>query len=174
VPTPVATPVPPAEAPPTYAPGATETISGLGVGEPGPSWSGPLLDGGTLDGSTLVGKPTVIRFGLDCAECPTADLEAFEAAHRQAGSTANFLVVAAGEPTPGWTAALFQRLGTSVPLVFDWDHRIASAFKLNIPGTIVLDADGRVAYVASGALSADELFGLIQKFKVEPTPGASS
>ena len=82
------------------------------------------------------------------------------------------MVVAAGEPTPGWTAALFQRLGTTVPLVFDWDHRIASAFKWNILGTIVLDAHGRVAYVAPGALSADELLGVIQKFKDEPTPSA--
>jgi peroxiredoxin len=173
VPTPVATPVPSVEAPPTHEPGATETISGLAVGVPAPGWSGPLLLGGTLDGSILIGKPTVIWFGLNCSNCPTTDLEAFEAAHRQAGAAANFLVVAGGEPTPGWTAALFQRLGITVPLVFDWDQRIASAFKLNILGTVVLDASGRVAYVTREALSADELLGLVETLKVEPTPGAS-
>ncbi len=173
VPTPVATSTPSTEAPPTYGPGATETISGLAIKDPAPSWSGPLLGGGTLDSPTLEGKPTAIWFGLGCADCPTTDLEAFEAAHRQAGTSANLVAVSAGEPTPGWTAALFQRLGITVPLVFDWDGRIASDFKLNILGTIVLDTDGRVAYVAPGALSTDEILGLVQKLGPEPTPGAS-
>ncbi len=169
VPTPSATAVPSSEAPPTYAPGATETISGLAIGDLAPTWSGPLLNGGTLEGSSLVGKPTVIWFELNCADCPTTDLEAFEAAHRQVGSEANFVVVAGGEPTPGWTAALFQRLGITVPLVFDWDHRIPSAFKLNILGTIVLDASGRVAYVAPGAMSTEQILGLVRKLKPEST-----
>ncbi len=172
VPTPSATAVPSSEAPPTYAPGATETISGLAIGDLAPTWSGPLLNGGTLEGSSLVGKPTVITFGLTalhCADCPTTDLEAFEAAHRQVGTEANFVVVAGGEPTPGWTAALFQRLGITVPLVFDWDHRIASAFKLTILPTIVLDASGRVAYVAPGAMSTEQILGLVRKLKPEST-----
>ncbi len=159
VPTAVAT-AEPAWAPPTYVPW---TISGLAIGGAAPSWSGPRLGGGTLDSSTLLGNPTVIWFGLGCADCPTTDLEAFEAAHRQTGTAANFVVVAGGEPTPGWTAALFQRLGITVPLVFDWDGRIASAFKMNTWGTIVLDTRGRVAEVAQGALSADKLLGAIQK-----------
>lgn len=169
VPTPSATAVPSREAPPTYAPGATETISGLAIGDLAPTWSGPLLNGGTLEGSSLVGKPTVIWFGFNCADCPTTDLEAFEAAHRQVGSEANLVVVAGGEPTPGWTAALFQRLGITVPLVFDWDTRIASAFKLGILGTIVLDASGRVAYVAPGAMSTEQILGLVRKLKPEST-----
>lgn len=169
VPTPSATPVPSTEPPPTYAPGATETISGLAHGDPVPLWSGPLLGGGTLEGSSLVDRPTVIWFGLGCANCPTTDLEAFEAAYRQLGSEANLVVVAGGEPTPGWTATLFQRLGITVPLVFDWDGRIASSFKLNILGTVVLDAGGRVASVAPGAMSTDQILGLVQKLEPAPT-----
>ncbi len=153
VPTPSATAVPSSEAPPTYAPGAHESISGLAIGDLAPTWSGPLLNGGTLEGSSLVGKPTVIWFRFYCADCPTTDLEAFEAAHRQVGTEANLVVVARGEPTPGWTAALFQRLVITVPLVFDWDTRISDAFTLGSLGTIVLDASGRVAYVAPGAMS---------------------
>jgi peroxiredoxin len=173
VPTPVATPAPSGDAPPTQQPGTSETISGLAAGDPVPRWSGPLLSGATLDSSSLEGKPTVIWFGLGgCVDCPTADLAAFDTAHRQMGTEANFVVVAGGEPTPGWTAALLQRLGITVPLVFDWDQRIASTFKLNILGTIVLDASGRVTHVAPAALSADELVELVEMVKSESAPGA--
>ena len=37
------------------------------------------------------------------------------------------------------------------------------SFELKTLGTVVLDASGRVAYVAPGAISADELVGLVQK-----------
>lgn len=173
VPTPVATPVPSVDAPPTQEPGAFDSISGLAVGDSVPHWSGPLLSGATLDSSTLEGKPTVIWFGFGgCADCPTADLEAFDRAHSQGGTEANFVVVAGGEPTPGWTAALFQRLGIAVPLVFDWDQRIASTFRLNILGTMVLDASGRVSYVAPTALSADELLEVVEMVQGESAPGS--
>jgi len=174
VPTPEPTPTRSFEPPPTYAPGATETVSGLALDQPAPAWSGPLLGGGTLDASSLAGKPTVIWFGLGCADCPTTDLQTFDTAHRALGESANLVVIASGEPTPGWTAALFRRLGLTVPLVFDWDGHIERAFEMTVLGTVVFDSDGRLATATPGGMTADEIEGLVEKLSRTPSPSPGS
>jgi peroxiredoxin len=156
--TPAPTPVPSNAPPPSQAAGEGESIMGLAIGDPAPHWSGSLLRGGIVDSSALLGKPTVIWFDLGgCLSCPTTPLEEFEAAYRRAGTRANFVIVAGGEPTPGWTAERFDRLGITVPLVFDWDQAITRAFQVNVMPTIVLDASGRLVSVTPGTLSADEI-----------------
>jgi Asp-tRNA(Asn)/Glu-tRNA(Gln) amidotransferase A subunit family amidase len=85
----------------------------------------------------LLGKPTVIWFGLGgCTQCPFAALQELETAHQRAGTSANVVIVASGEPTPGWTVATFDDLGITVPLIFDWDQATARAFRLNVLPTI--------------------------------------
>jgi peroxiredoxin len=180
IPAPVATPLPSVEPGATASPvtgtgtGSGETISGLAIGDPMPHWTGPLLGGGTLDGSALLGKPTVIWFGVGgCTACPFAALQELETAHRRAGTSANVVIIASGEPTPGWTAAKFNELGITVPLVFDWDQGITRAFQLNILPTIVLDASGRVVAVSADTLSADEIGVLLDEAAAAGSPSAA-
>ena len=157
VPTPGRSPEPP---PPSPVPGATEVVSGLSTGEAMPQWSGPLAAGGTFQSSSLVGRPAAIWFftGGTCDGCPLSDLESFAATAASFGSSASFVVISSGEPTPGWTRDLLTRLGIrDLPVILDFGGAIPQGLKMNIFGTILIDADGRVAEVVPGLMDPETL-----------------
>ena len=161
VPTPVGSPEPP---PPSPAPGATEVVSGLSTGEVMPEWSGPLAAGGTFHSSGLVGRPAAIWFftGGNCDGCPLSELETFgKVAATEGfndGSNPSMVVISDGEPTAGWTLDLLKKLGLpDLPVVMDFDGAIVRRLKMNIFGTILIDAGGRVVEVVPGLMDPETL-----------------
>lgn len=161
VPTPVRSPEPPPASP---APGATEVVSGLSTGEVMPEWSGPLAAGGTFESSSLIGRPAAIWFftGGDCDGCPLSELETFGTVAATEGfndgSNPSMVVISDGEPTPGWTLDLLKKLGLpDLPMVMDFDGAILRRLKMNIFGTILIDAGGRVVEVVPGLMDGETL-----------------
>jgi peroxiredoxin len=157
LPTPVRSPEPP---PPSPAPGATEVVSGLSTGEVMPQWSGPLAAGGTFQSSSLVGRPAAIWFftGGTCDGCPLSELESFAATAASLGSSASFVVISSGEPTPGWTRDLLAKLGIKdLPVVLDFDGAVVARLEMNIYGTLLLDAQGQVVEVVPGLMDPETM-----------------
>lgn len=135
---------------PTFVPVSEEAVTEIAIGAPVPGWLGRLLDGGTFDSRALAGRPYVLaNFARsECEACPVdGQLEPFGRAAASLGERARFVLVGSGESVPGATQRLMQRLGIDVPVVMDWDGAVGDALRWVVMGTIVVDADGRLAAV---------------------------
>ena len=114
-------------------------------------WSAPLFGGGTLDGASLRGRLAVLWFWSPDSGLPwEEDLARFTRLVDGLGDQAAFVIVASGEPTPGWVADTLARHGLDVPVAFDWDGRLGTVFRAGTDGTFVLDADGHLADAVAG------------------------
>jgi peroxiredoxin len=145
---------PPSVAPVTPAPTASfvpapeGAVTRIGVGDPVPGWSGLLTDGTRFDSTSLGGRPYVLTnfVGSECESCATDyQLDGFGAAAAAMGDRAAFVLVGNGEAAPGVTARQMARLGIDVPVVMDWDGTITDSLRWEAIGTMVVDADGRLA-----------------------------
>jgi peroxiredoxin len=82
--------------------------------------------------------------GGPCPPSETADLREAAALANAYRGRASVVIVSQGEQTPGETEAAIRDAGLDVPVVFDWDGRIAQRLGVGILGVILLDAEGRV------------------------------
>ena len=126
-----------------------------------PSFDGELLDGTPFDSAELDGDVAVINFwGSWCAPCrvETPDLQAVYADVRDDG--VQFLGVDVKDQRQ-LASAFMADVGAEYPSLFDPRGEVALAFRgfpANVvPSTILLDAEGRVAAVYTGAVSQDDL-----------------
>jgi thiol-disulfide isomerase/thioredoxin len=126
-----------------------------------PPFDGELLDGTAFRSTELAGDVAVINFwGSWCAPCrvETPDLQAVYADVRDDG--VQFLGVDVKDQRQ-LASAFMTTVGAEYPSLFDPRGEVALAFRgfpANVvPSTILLDSEGRVAAVYTGAIAQDDL-----------------
>ncbi|RBY97531.1 TlpA family protein disulfide reductase [Blastococcus sp. TF02-8] len=126
-----------------------------------PDFSGELLDGSPFHSAELAGDIAVINFwGAWCAPCrvETPDFQSVYAELRDQG--VQFLGVDVKDERQ-LGSAFFEQVGVEYPSLFDPRGEVALAFRgfpaNAVPSTILLDRDGRVAAVYTGAVARDDL-----------------
>lgn len=126
-----------------------------------PPFNGELLDGTRFDSAQLGGDVTVINFwGSWCAPCrvETPDLQAVYADVRDQG--VQFVGVDVKDQRQ-LARAFVANVGAEYPSLFDPRGEVALAFRgfpANVvPSTILLDRQGRVAAVYTGAVAQNDL-----------------
>ena len=126
-----------------------------------PSFGGELLDDTPFDSRQLAGDITVINFwGSWCAPCrvETPDLQAVYADVKEQG--VQFLGIDVKDERQ-LASAFVANVGAEYPSIFDPRGEVALAFRgfpANVvPSTILLDRDGRVAAVYTGAVTQKNL-----------------
>ncbi|TFV91480.1 TlpA family protein disulfide reductase [Blastococcus sp. CT_GayMR16] len=126
-----------------------------------PPFEGELLDGTPFDSEELAGDIAVINFwGSWCAPCrvETPDLQAVYTEVRDQG--VQFLGVDVKDDRQ-LARAFMSNVGAEYPSLFDPRGEVALAFRgfpANVvPSTIVVDREGRVAAVYTGAVSREDL-----------------
>jgi peroxiredoxin len=126
-----------------------------------PEFSGELLDGGAFDSTELDGGITVINFwGSWCAPCRVESPEFQEVYAEVRDRGVQFLGVNVKD-TDQLARAFEDSFGIEFPSLYDPRGEVALAFRdypaNNIPSTIVLDAQGRVAAVYTGPVEQEDL-----------------
>lgn len=136
-----------------------------------PSFSGELLDGTPFDSGDLAGDVAVINFwGSWCAPC-RVETPDFQAVYADLGDDGvQFLGVDVKDDRQ-MASAFMTKVGAEYPSMFDPRGEVAMAFRgfpANVvPSTIVLDAEGRVAGVYTGAVARDDLQSVLSSLLQE-------
>jgi peroxiredoxin len=133
-----------------------------------PRFSGTLLDGKAFSSTELAGQVAVINFwGSWCAPCrvETPEFQQVYAEIRDRGVA--FLGVAVKETDEQFPRAFVDRFGIEFPSLYDPSGEVALAFRNYpanaIPSTIVLDRQGRVAAVYTGAVARRDLRAVLDR-----------
>ncbi|MCF6746019.1 TlpA family protein disulfide reductase [Blastococcus sp. KM273128] len=136
-----------------------------------PSFSGELLDGTPFDSADLAGDIAVINFwGSWCAPCrvETPEFQDVYAELRDEG--VQFLGVDVKDDRQ-MASAFMTKVGAEYSSMFDPRGEVAMAFRgfpANVvPSTIVLDTEGRVAGVYTGAVTRDDLQSVLSSLLQE-------
>ena len=122
-----------------------------------------MLDGGTSTLRTLAGTPVLINFFASwCAPC-VAEMPDLETVHREYDGRVAFLGIDTQEQAADGRK-LVDKTGITYPVGLDPDGQLFTSFGgLGMPTTVLLRADGTVADVHSGALTAATLRTMIDK-----------
>lgn len=142
------------------------------VGAPAPDVRLAYLDGGSQQLAELKGTPVVLNFWAStCAPCLTEmpALEEFSAAHLPGADGTNpagavrVVGVAVADPEAA-ARKMVERTGVRYRNAADPQAEVFRVFGgTSLPRTVVLDADGVVRDVHSGALTASELTQKLQQ-----------
>jgi peroxiredoxin len=127
-----------------------------------PEFSGTLLGGGDFSSDELEGSVAVLNFwGSWCPPCRVETPEFQEVYADVRDDGVQFLGLNVKETDEQFAQAFVDRYGIEFPSLYDPRGEVALAFRgypaTAIPSTIVLDQDGRVAAVYTGAISQDDL-----------------
>jgi peroxiredoxin len=127
-----------------------------------PDFGGTLVGGGAWTSEELAGQVAVLNFwGSWCPPCrvETPEFQEVYAEVRDQGVA--FLGLNVKEPDEQFAQAFVDSKGIEFPSLYDPAGEVALAFRdypaTAIPSTIVLDRDGRVAAVYTGAVAQDDL-----------------
>jgi peroxiredoxin len=127
-----------------------------------PEFAGELLGGGEFSSAELDGDVAVLNFwGSWCGPCrvETPEFQDVYADVRSDG--VQFLGLNVKETSEQFATAFVDRFGIEFPSLYDPRGEVALAFRdypaNAIPSTIVLDREGRVAAVYTGAVSQQDL-----------------
>lgn len=128
-----------------------------------------LLDGGRFDPATTAGHVTVVNFWASW--CPPCFAEApylQQISHEKAIEGVMFLGVDSQESSPETGRGFVKDRGVEYPNVFDKDGAMQLAFSRrvqlgNLPVTVVLDREGRIAGVVYGEAHYTDLTALIDR-----------
>ncbi|WP_336031545.1 TlpA family protein disulfide reductase [Geodermatophilus sp. FMUSA9-8] len=140
--------------------------------ESAPAFGGELLDGTAFDSAELAGDVAVLNFwGSWCTPCrvETPDFQAVYSELR--GEGVQFLGVDVKDQRQ-LGQAFVDSVGVEYPSLFDPSGEVALAFRgfpANVvPSTIVLDREGRVAAVYTGAVAREDLLAAVTTLLQEP------
>jgi thiol-disulfide isomerase/thioredoxin len=131
-----------------------------------PTLKGERLGGGTLDTADYAGKVIVLNvWGSWCAECRGEATELAAAA--RALPDARFVGLDTRDPESAAAEAFVRSFRIPYPSLVDQDSQLLLPFyKIvnpnSIPSTIIVDSDGRVAAVVTGATTKSTIVGLVQ------------
>jgi len=142
------------------------------VGAPPPDFTLPTKQGG-VSLSHLRGKPVVINFWATwCPPC-TDELPYFTRLAHDYGDRVRIVTVS--NEAAGVARDYLRAHQLNLPLVEDTAGAVFSAYALPpIPGTVVLDPEGRVEYISAGGLSWDELQTAVDKALASPAASTPS
>lgn len=138
--------------------GSADAVAGaLEVGSTVPDETLELLGGGSMSISELQGKPAVINFwSSTCAPC-LAEMPEFERVHQDYGTRAGFLGIDVIDTVESGDE-MVERTGVTYPNGRDPDGSVMAAFGgTALPRTVVVDAQGTVVSIHSGAMTYEEL-----------------
>jgi thiol-disulfide isomerase/thioredoxin len=135
----------------------------LEVGSPAPEVELELLGGGTTSIGEFRGDPLVVNFwSSTCAPC-LAEMPDFESVHQEFAATVAFLGVDVID-TPDAGLEMVEQTGVTYPNGRDPRGEVMGAFGgTALPRTVLIDAEGNVAAIHSGALTATELKDLLSE-----------
>ena len=136
-----------------------------------PGFSGTLLDGREFDSGELDGGVAVLNFwGSWCAPCRVESPQFQEVYAEVRAQGVQFLGVNVKD-TAQLARAFEDGFGIEFPSLDDPRGEVALAFRdypaNAIPSTIVLDAQGRVAAVYTGAVEQDDLRAVLDLLMAE-------
>lgn len=134
----------------------------LKEGNKAPDFTAQLLDGSGVKLSDLKGKPVLINFWATwCGPC-VGEMSAFQRLQKDYGDKFNMIAVNAGEDEKT-VKNFITKNSYTFPVALDENYDIASLYPTNgIPYTVVVDANGKIIHVTTGALDADAMY---QRYK---------
>ena len=123
-----------------------------------PDFTGELIDGTSITLSELQGKPVIINFWATwCGPC-VKEMPAFERLKDDFGDKIGIIAVNCGDDA-GTVKDFMEENGYTFPVVLDEEYSISMLYPTNsIPYTVVLDAEGKVTHISTGALDADTMY----------------
>lgn len=127
------------------------------------------FDGKEVALSSLKGTPLVVNFFASyCTPCIT-EMPALEAVHQQLGTKVTFLGLAVSDRIDP-AQALIKRTKVTYRTAQDKDGGVLATVQGSVlPTTVLIDAQGKIVATHPGALSADDLRGLVaSKLGVSP------
>ncbi len=128
------------------------------VGQPAPDFTIALLDGSWLTLSALRGKVVVVNFWASwCPPCADElpDLQRVWSAYSERGVT---LVGVAFSDEEAAVRDFIERFSLTYPVGLDENGRVAGRYGITgVPETFVVDANGNVAAVHIGPVTAEQL-----------------
>jgi peroxiredoxin len=139
----------------TEAPGSTEPLA---QGAIAPVFETTGLDGGTLALDALRGRVVLLNFwGIACPPC-RIEMPELEKIHRRyAGRGLAVVGIEEMHATPDEARRFAAAIGVRYPLALDPEERIGRLYRLEAhPTTVLIDRQGRVAWINAGYLRGDE------------------
>ena len=123
-----------------------------------PDFTGELIDGTCITLSELQGKPVIINFWATwCGPC-VKEMPAFERLKDDFGDKIGIIAVNCGDDAET-VKDFVEENGYTFPVVLDEEYSISMLYPTNsIPYTVVLDAEGKVTHISTGALDADTMY----------------
>ena len=123
-----------------------------------PDFTGELMDGTSITLSELQGKPVIINFWATwCGPC-VKEMPAFERLKDDFGDKIGIIAGNCGDDAET-VKDFVEENGYTFPVVLDEEYSISMLYPTNsIPYTVVLDAEGKVTHISTGALDADTMY----------------
>jgi cytochrome c-type biogenesis protein len=122
------------------------------------------LDGTTLRLGDLAGTPLVLNFWASfCAPC-LAEMPEFEQVSQDLAGRVTFVGLNTTEPDEAAARDMVERTGVTYLIGLGEDGSLLGELKAsNLPSTALVDAQGRVVHVRTGAIDGEELRALIEE-----------
>ena len=121
----------------------------LKAGNKAPDFTAELIDGSSLALSDLKGKPVIINFWATwCGPC-VREMPAFERLKEDFGDEIGIIAVNCGDDADT-VKDFVDENGYTFPVALDPSN--------SIPYTVVLDANGKITHVSTGAYDADTMY----------------
>ncbi|MGR4065541.1 MAG: TlpA family protein disulfide reductase [Vulcanimicrobiaceae bacterium] len=140
------------------------------AGSQAPNFAIPGKAAGQL--TDLRGKVVVLDFWATWCKPCTAEMHDFERAVRTFGK--RVAVITVSDEPPDVAASYFRLWNINLPVIEDTGGAIFRAYGVTLrPTTLVLDPQGRVAYISAGGESWDELAGAIAAAEGGAVSGSS-
>ena len=141
-------------------------------GQPVPPTTFELFGGGSATMADLAGGPVLVNFwASSCAPC-LEEMPALDELHRELGDQVTVLGIDVGESEDAGRKML-ERTGVSYRQGRDPQGKMIAAYGgIQLPHTVVIDADGTVVAVRNKALDADEIRALVEPVLGEPPSGS--
>ena len=130
----------------------------LKAGNKAPDFTAKLIDGSSISLSDLKGKPVIINFWATwCGPC-VREMPAFERLKEDFGDEIGIIAVNCGDDADT-VKDFVDEYGYTFPVVLDEDYEVTMLYPSNsIPYTVVLDANGKITHVSTGAYDADTMY----------------
>jgi thiol-disulfide isomerase/thioredoxin len=140
-----------------------DLIGGDSTGEAVGDTTFTLLEGGSMSLGDLRGTPVVLNFFAEwCPPCVT-EMPAFEAVHQELGDEVAFVGLDVRDSVDRGRD-IVERTGITYTVGRDPSGEIFQSFDaVNMPTTVLIDADGTVVETHAGALDGDQLRDLIDE-----------
>lgn len=130
----------------------------LKAGNKAPDFTAELIDGSSLALSDLKGKPVIINFWATwCGPC-VREMPAFERLKENYGDDIGIIAVNCGDDADT-VKDFVDENGYTFPVALDENYEVAMLYPSNsIPYTVVLDANGKITHVSTGAYDTDTMY----------------